>query len=76
MFILINAASLLFIVISYLRMLQAIRGSGEAMRSTLSGRESVVATRYSIIFYLKIHVLFVHSIYVYIIPKTFVGNSD
>lgn len=27
-------------------MLQAIRGSGEAMRSTVSGRENAVATRY------------------------------
>lgn len=38
--------ALLFIVFSYVRMLQAIRGSGEAMRSTLSGRENAVATRY------------------------------
>lgn len=45
MFIFVNTISLLFIVISYLKMLQAIRGSGEAMRSTLSGRENAVARR-------------------------------
>lgn len=33
-------------------MLQAIRGSGEAMRSTLSGRENAVARRYNFVFLL------------------------
>lgn len=45
MFVLMNTMSLLFIMVAYAKMLQAIRGSGEAMRSTLSGRENVVARR-------------------------------
>lgn len=45
MFILMNSLSLVFIAVSYVKMLQAIRGSGEAMRSTLSGRENAVARR-------------------------------
>ncbi|XP_061402438.1 relaxin receptor 1 [Musca vetustissima] len=49
LFICVNTFSLCFILISYLRMLQAIRVSGGGMRSTLSGRESVVATRFAII---------------------------
>ncbi|XP_053951996.1 relaxin receptor 2 isoform X2 [Anastrepha ludens] len=49
LFILINTISLIFISNSYIRMLQAIRDSGGGMRSTLSGRENVVATRFAII---------------------------
>uniref|UniRef100_A0A1A9WVK7 G-protein coupled receptors family 1 profile domain-containing protein n=1 Tax=Glossina brevipalpis TaxID=37001 RepID=A0A1A9WVK7_9MUSC len=49
LFICINTFSLVFILISYVRMLQAIRDSGGGMRSTISGRESVVATRFAII---------------------------
>ncbi|XP_039961842.1 relaxin receptor 2 [Bactrocera tryoni] len=49
LFILINTVSLIFISNSYIRMLQAIRDSGGGMRSTLSGRENVVATRFAII---------------------------
>ncbi|KAL9884339.1 uncharacterized protein ACN427_011218 [Glossina fuscipes fuscipes] len=49
LFICINTFSLVFILISYVRMLQAIRDSGSGMRSTISGRESVVATRFAII---------------------------
>ncbi|XP_058983957.1 relaxin receptor 2 [Musca domestica] len=49
LFICVNTFSLCFILISYLRMLQAIRVSGGGMRSTLSGRESMVATRFAII---------------------------
>lgn len=45
LFICINTLSLIFILFSYVRMLQAIRDSGGGMRSTHSGRESVVATR-------------------------------
>uniref|UniRef100_A0A336KL88 CSON012960 protein n=1 Tax=Culicoides sonorensis TaxID=179676 RepID=A0A336KL88_CULSO len=48
-FILVNTLSLLFIVISYLRMLKAIKTTGEAMRSTLSGRENIVARRFAVI---------------------------
>ncbi|KAH8415309.1 hypothetical protein KR222_002744, partial [Zaprionus bogoriensis] len=49
LFICINTLSLIFILFSYVRMLQAIRDSGGGMRSTHSGRESVVATRFAII---------------------------
>ncbi|KAL7743911.1 hypothetical protein ACLKA6_003133 [Drosophila palustris] len=49
LFICINTMSLIFILFSYVRMLQAIRDSGGGMRSTHSGRESVVATRFAII---------------------------
>ncbi|XP_030567717.1 relaxin receptor 2 [Drosophila novamexicana] len=49
LFICINTISLIFILFSYVRMLQAIRDSGGGMRSTHSGRESVVATRFAII---------------------------
>ncbi|XP_034101380.2 relaxin receptor 2 isoform X1 [Drosophila albomicans] len=49
LFICINTMSLVFILFSYVRMLQAIRDSGGGMRSTHSGRESVVATRFAII---------------------------
>lgn len=49
MFIAVNSLSLVFILVSYLKMLQAIRGSGEAMRSTLSGRENAVARRYALV---------------------------
>ncbi|KAG4074710.1 hypothetical protein HA402_008808, partial [Bradysia odoriphaga] len=49
LFICVNTMALLFIVFSYVRMLRAIRGSGEAMRSTVSGRENAVATRFAII---------------------------
>ncbi|XP_055389849.1 relaxin receptor 1 [Condylostylus longicornis] len=49
LFIIINTFSLIFIVISYFRMLQAIRGSGKAMRSTVSGRENVFARRFAVI---------------------------
>ncbi|XP_037933267.1 G-protein coupled receptor GRL101-like [Teleopsis dalmanni] len=49
LFICINTCSLIFILISYVRMLQAIKDSGGCMRSTLSGRENVVATRFAII---------------------------
>jgi len=45
LFILVNTLSLVFILFSYIRMLQAIRDSGGGMRSTHSGRENVVATR-------------------------------
>ncbi|KPU75143.1 uncharacterized protein Dana_GF20961 [Drosophila ananassae] len=49
LFICINTVSLVFILFSYVRMLQAIRDSGGGMRSTHSGRENVVATRFAII---------------------------
>ncbi|XP_017012955.2 relaxin receptor 2 [Drosophila takahashii] len=49
LFILVNTLSLVFILFSYIRMLQAIRDSGGGMRSTHSGRENVVATRFAII---------------------------
>ncbi|KAH8306848.1 hypothetical protein KR018_007147, partial [Drosophila ironensis] len=49
LFICINTISLVFILFSYVRMLQAIRDSGGGMRSTHSGRENVVATRFAII---------------------------
>nr|ADC34816.1 putative relaxin-like receptor [Drosophila melanogaster] len=49
LFILVNTLSLIFILFSYIRMLQAIRDSGGGMRSTHSGRENVVATRFAII---------------------------
>ncbi|XP_030378868.1 relaxin receptor 2 [Scaptodrosophila lebanonensis] len=49
LFICINTFSLIFILYSYVRMLQAIRDSGGGMRSTHSGRENVVATRFVII---------------------------
>ncbi|EDW78563.2 uncharacterized protein Dwil_GK16506 [Drosophila willistoni] len=49
LFICINTISLIFILFSYIRMLQAIRDSGGGMRSTHSGRENVVATRFAII---------------------------
>ncbi|XP_073815038.1 leucine-rich repeat-containing G protein-coupled receptor 4 [Musca autumnalis] len=49
LFIFVNTFSLCFILISYLRMLQAIRVSGDAMRSTLSGRGNMVGTRFAII---------------------------
>ncbi|KAH8289847.1 hypothetical protein KR054_011873, partial [Drosophila jambulina] len=49
LFIFVNTLSLVFILFSYVRMLQAIRDSGGGMRSTHSGRESVVATRFAII---------------------------
>ncbi|XP_017850092.1 relaxin receptor 2 [Drosophila busckii] len=49
LFICINTISLIFILFSYVRMLQAIRDSGGGMRSTHSGRENVVATRFAII---------------------------
>ncbi|XP_067635997.1 relaxin receptor 2 [Eurosta solidaginis] len=49
LFILINTVSLIFISNSYLRMLHAIRDSGGGMRSTLSGRENVVAKRFAVI---------------------------
>lgn len=45
LFIFVNTLSLVFILFSYIRMLQAIRDSGGGMRSTHSGRENVVATR-------------------------------
>ncbi|KAH8374149.1 hypothetical protein KR200_000662, partial [Drosophila serrata] len=49
LFIFVNTLSLVFILFSYVRMLQAIRDSGGGMRSTHSGRENVVATRFAII---------------------------
>ncbi|XP_052856840.1 G-protein coupled receptor GRL101 isoform X3 [Drosophila gunungcola] len=49
LFIFVNTLSLVFILFSYIRMLQAIRDSGGGMRSTHSGRENVVATRFAII---------------------------
>ncbi|KAM7350285.1 uncharacterized protein ACRADG_008897 [Cochliomyia hominivorax] len=49
LFIWINTFSLVFILISYVRMLQAIKDSGGGIRSTISGRESLVATRFAII---------------------------
>ncbi|XP_017148209.1 relaxin receptor 2 [Drosophila miranda] len=49
LFICVNTMSLVFILFSYVRMLQAIRDSGGGMRSTHSGRENVVATRFAII---------------------------
>ncbi|XP_065365604.1 relaxin receptor 2 [Calliphora vicina] len=49
LFICINTFSLIFILTSYIRMLQAIKDSGGGMRSTISGRESIVATRFAII---------------------------
>ncbi|KAM7350280.1 G-protein coupled receptor GRL101-like [Cochliomyia hominivorax] len=49
LFICINTFSLVFILISYVRMLQAIKDSGGGIRSTISGREGVVATRFAII---------------------------
>uniref|UniRef100_A0A182SDQ5 G-protein coupled receptors family 1 profile domain-containing protein n=1 Tax=Anopheles maculatus TaxID=74869 RepID=A0A182SDQ5_9DIPT len=45
LFILVNTVSLLFIGISYLRMLQAIRVSRNETRNTLNCREKVVARR-------------------------------
>ncbi|XP_053679958.1 relaxin receptor 2-like [Anopheles nili] len=49
LFILVNTVSLLFIGISYLRMLQAIRVSRNETRNTLNCREKVVARRFAII---------------------------
>ncbi|XP_035781991.1 relaxin receptor 2-like [Anopheles albimanus] len=49
LFILVNTFSLLFIGISYLRMLQAIRVSRNETRNTLNCREKVVARRFAII---------------------------
>ncbi|XP_058115947.1 relaxin receptor 2-like [Anopheles ziemanni] len=49
LFILVNTLSLLFIGISYLRMLQAIRVSRNETRNTLNCREKVVARRFAII---------------------------
>uniref|UniRef100_A0A1L8DJQ2 Putative glycoprotein hormone receptor n=1 Tax=Nyssomyia neivai TaxID=330878 RepID=A0A1L8DJQ2_9DIPT len=48
-FIAVNTISLVFIGTSYVKMLRAIRSSGSAMRSSLSGRENVVARRFAII---------------------------
>uniref|UniRef100_A0A7G3AZ36 Putative relaxin receptor 2 n=1 Tax=Lutzomyia longipalpis TaxID=7200 RepID=A0A7G3AZ36_LUTLO len=48
-FIVVNTVSLVFIGTSYVKMLRAIRSSGSAMRSSLSGRENVVARRFAII---------------------------
>lgn len=49
LFIIINAAALIFIFISYFKMLRAIQFSGESIRSTLTGREKMVARRITII---------------------------
>lgn len=49
LFICINAAALIFIFISYFKMLRAIQYSGESIRSTLTGRERMVARRITII---------------------------
>ncbi|KAM7350281.1 lutropin-choriogonadotropic hormone receptor-like [Cochliomyia hominivorax] len=49
LFICINTFSLVFILISYIKMLKAIKVSGGGIRSTINGRESVVATRFAII---------------------------
>ncbi|XP_044739082.1 relaxin receptor 2 [Chrysoperla carnea] len=49
MFILINTIALIFIIYSYSRMLQEIRISGVALRSTQETHERAVALRFSVI---------------------------